>query len=149
VATLVTYLVALQVFFRWCVQLGYLATDPTVGIERPRMPRRIPARLTKQEAQWLLDVARSYPTKFMQLRNHAIVATLLFAGLRKSELLHLQLPDVDLENHSILVRQGKGSRDRVVPMNPALAGILRVGAPRAGEDVPGGVRLEQQGSRLH
>jgi len=128
VSTLVTYLMALGVFFRWCVQLGYLATDPTVGIERPKMPRKIPGRLTKQEAQRLLDVARSYPypTKFLQLRNHAIVATFLFTGLRKSELLSLQLPDVDLENHSIMVRQGKGSRDRVVPMSPALAGILRV-----------------------
>jgi site-specific recombinase XerD len=50
----------------------------------------------------------------------------LFAGLRKAELLNLKFTDVDLENMSIFVRQGKGSKDRIVPIPQKLAEILRV-----------------------
>lgn len=127
IQTLITYQAALGVFFRWCVQAGFLHADPTAGFERPKAPRRIPARLTTREAQRLLDTVRSYPypTRLQSLRNYALIATLLYTGLRKGELLRLQLPDLDLEGLTIFVRQGKGSQDRVVPMNPALAGILR------------------------
>jgi site-specific recombinase XerD len=127
VHTLITYEAALEVFFRWCVQVGHLHADPTAGLERPKPPRWIPARLTAQQAQRLLDTARSYPyrSRLQQLRNYALIATLLFTGLRKGELLRLQLPDVDLDDLTILVRQGKGSQDRVVPINGTLVSILR------------------------
>ncbi|NBS69432.1 hypothetical protein EBT31_11045, partial [bacterium] len=65
-----------------------------------------------------------YPYKFLKYRNHAIFATFLYTGLRKQELLGLKFSDVDLENRSIFVRQGKGSKDRIVPMGGALAMIL-------------------------
>jgi len=49
----------------------------------------------------------------------------LFCGLRKSELLNLKYTDVDLENMSIFVRQGKGSKDRVVPISLGLVPSLK------------------------
>jgi site-specific recombinase XerD len=48
----------------------------------------------------------------------------VFAGLRKKELLHLMMTDVDIENLSIFVRQGKGNKDRVIPMSFTLAQSL-------------------------
>ena len=122
----ITFHNSLAVFFRWCVEHGSLPLNPVDGIERPRVPKRLPARLTEQEAQRLLEFVQNYPWPYTSLRhrNYAIFATFIFAGLRKHELLHLKLVDVDLENRSIFVRQGKGSRDRVVPMSSTLAGIL-------------------------
>jgi site-specific recombinase XerD len=66
-----------------------------------------------------------YDYKFLRYRNHAIFSTFLFAGLRKKELLKLKYADVDIENLSIFVNQGKGSKDRVVPMSYTLAQSLK------------------------
>jgi site-specific recombinase XerD len=123
----VTFHKSLAVFFRWCVEQGHLGVNPTDRIEVPRPPKRLPPRLSRQEAMRLLEVVLNYPWPytFLRYRNHAILATFLFSGLRKSELLRLQLNDLDLTNQSLLVRQGKGSKDRVVPVSSTLAAILR------------------------
>lgn len=123
----ITFLKSLAVFFRWCVEHEHLASNPTDGIEVPKVPKRLPPRLAKQEALRLLEIVHNYPWPYtyQRHRNFAILATFLHAGLRKSELLRLQVVDVDLQNLSIFIRQGKGSKDRVVPMSATLAGILR------------------------
>jgi site-specific recombinase XerD len=123
----ITYHKSLAVFFRWCVERGHLPSNPTDGIEIPKVSKTLPPRLTKQEALRLLEIVHNYPWPyaFQRYRNHAILATFLYAGLRKKELLRLQLVDLDLTNQSIFVRQGKGGKDRVVPMSTTLAGILR------------------------
>lgn len=121
-----TYHKGLVVFFRWCVERGFLGANPTDGIEVPKTEKTLPAKLNKQDALRLLDAVANYQYRhrFQRVRNHAILATALYAGLRKKELLRLQLAHVDIENRSILVRHGKGGKDRVVPMSAALAGIL-------------------------
>lgn len=117
----------LGVFFRWCIREGYLQNNPIEDIEVPQLEKKLPPKLTKQEAMRLLEVVYNYPYpyKFLRYRNHAIFATFLFAGLRKKELLNLKLTDVDLENMSIFIRQGKGSKDRVVPICYKLVEIFQ------------------------
>lgn len=104
-----------------------MTANPAEGIETPRIARSLPTRLTRQQAQRLLDVTENYPwpSRFLQCRNHAIVAVFLFAGLRKSELLKLHMVDVDFDSPAILVKRGKGSKDRIVPMNLTLRAIVR------------------------
>jgi site-specific recombinase XerD len=96
-------------------------------MEMPKTEKKLPPKLTKQETLRLLEIAHNYPYPytFQRYRNYAIFATFVYAGLRKKELLHLQMVDVDLVNQSIFIRQGKGSKDRVVPMSSALTSILR------------------------
>lgn len=127
-----TYYKSLKVFFRWCHKQGLLATDPLADLAVPKAERTLPPRLTRDEALRLLEITRNYPwtDAFLRLRNHAIIATFLFAGLRKSELLHLSFTDTDLAGLSIFVRRGKGRKDRIVPMSQSLAEIL---APYAQE----------------
>ena len=62
----------------------------------------------------------------MRARNHAVLATFLYTGLRKKELLRLRFLDVDLTNLSIFVYRGKGGKDRSVPICQSLAEILSV-----------------------
>lgn len=125
-STFRTYHKSLVVFFRWCVQHGYLASNPAEGLELPKLRRSIPRRLTSQECERLLERIANYPYRipFERQRDLAIVATLLYAGLRRRELLTLQLRDVDPENHTLFVRLGKGAKDRIVPMHPLLGEIL-------------------------
>lgn len=122
----VTYHKSFAVFFRWYVTEGFMEENPADGMEMPKTDKKLPPKLTKQEALRILETAANmpYPYKFLKYRNHAIFATFLYTGLRKQELLRLKFSDVDLKNRSIFVRQGKGSKDRIVPMGGALAMIL-------------------------
>jgi site-specific recombinase XerD len=65
-----------------------------------------------------------YTYTYQRYRNHAVFATFIFTGLRRKELLSLRFADVDLENKSIFVNQGKGGKDRVIPICSTLNGVL-------------------------
>jgi site-specific recombinase XerD len=101
--------------------------SPILEIDVPKIEKKLPQRLTKQDAHRLLEIVYHYPydNQFLRYRNHAILATLMFAGLRRSELLNLKLADVDLENLAIFINQGKGSKDRFVPISFTLAQSLQ------------------------
>jgi len=127
VNTYMMYHKSLLVFFRWCVKQGYMATNPIVEIEVPKLEKRLPPKLTKQDALHLLELVYNYPYdyKFLRYRNHAIFSMFIFAGLRKQELINLKYTDIDVDNLSIFVRQGKGNRDRIIPMSFTLAQSLK------------------------
>ncbi|HVX51897.1 MAG TPA: tyrosine-type recombinase/integrase [Chitinophagaceae bacterium] len=127
VNTYIGYRKTLLVFFRWCVKNGYMEKNPVVDIEIPKMEKKLPVKLTKQDSLKLLELVYNYPYeyKFLRYRNHAIFSTFIFAGLRRQELLNLQFTDVDTENLTILIRMGKGGKDRLVPMCHTLAHTLK------------------------
>jgi site-specific recombinase XerD len=125
--TFIVFRISLTVFFRWCIKEGYMKVNPTDDIELPKVEKRLPPKLTRQDTLKLLEISYNYPYdyKYLRYRNHAIFSTFIFAGLRKKELLNLKYTDVDIENLSIFVRQGKGSKDRVIPMSFTLAQTLK------------------------
>lgn len=127
VNTFIVYHKTLLVFFRWCVKQGYMEKNPIIDIEKPRLEKRLPIKLNKQNALKLLEVVYNFPYeyKFLRYRNHAIFSTFIFAGLRKQELLNLKFTDIDLDNLIIFVRQGKGNKDRIVPISYTLAQSLK------------------------
>lgn len=122
----VTYHKSLVVFFRWCVDQKYITLNPTDDIEMPKLEKKLPPKLTKQEALRLLEIVYNfpYPYAYQRYRNYAVFATFIYAGLRKNELLRLRMTDVDLVNQSIFIRQGKGNKDRVIPISSSLVAIL-------------------------
>ncbi|MEI6022685.1 MAG: tyrosine-type recombinase/integrase [bacterium] len=124
--TFLHYHKSLLVFFRWCIKEGYIQKNPVQDIEVPKLHKKLPPKLTQYDTQRLLEVVYNYPYKyrFLRYRNHAIFSMFIHAGLRKQELLKLKLMDVDIENFSIFIRQGKGNKDRVVPMSQTLAQSL-------------------------
>lgn len=125
--TYLSYYKSLAVFFRWCTKEGVMKESPMKQLEPPKLEQRLPTKLTKQQAQWLLEITINYPYtyQFERYRNHAIIATFMYAGLRKAELLNLRLTDVDLENLVLFVRQGKGNKDRTIPISYTLSHILQ------------------------
>jgi len=122
----ITILKSLVVFFRWCEKEKYMANNPAGDLEKPKLEKRLPPKLTRQEASRLIEIAYNYPyqSKFAKHRNRAIMAVFLMTGLRKRELLNLKYTDIDIENRSVFVRLGKGSKDRIVPICDRLADIL-------------------------
>lgn len=125
-STYISYHKTLIVFFRWCCERGYLNENYAENIECPKLQKRLPKHLTRSQAQTLLLASSnlSYHYRFLRYRNHAIIATFLYTGLRKGELLNLILSDVNLENMTLLVRQGKGAKDRIIPIPLPLVSIL-------------------------
>jgi len=124
--TYVAFYKSLLVFFRWCISQGYLESNPAQDIEKPKIEQKLPVKLNKQQALRLIEIVYNYPYgyKFLRYRNHAIFAMFVFAGLRKNELLNLKYADVDIENLTIFVQQGKGRKDRMIPMSYTLAQSL-------------------------
>lgn len=122
-----TYYMTLIVFFRWCIKKGYLETNFAETLEVPKLEKSLPKAMRKKDASLLLEVAYNYPYShsFLKYRNHAMFSMFLLTGLRKNELLNLKLTDVDIENLTVFVRQGKGNKDRIVPMSYTLAQSLK------------------------
>ncbi len=112
----------LKAFFNWAVTRGIVLENPVLGIDRPRLPRSIPKSLTVEDANRLVDAAYhlDWQHKIAGVRNRAIIATFAFAGLRRRELMELKRRDVDLDRREIFVFEGKGGRDRVIPINSRL-----------------------------
>lgn len=125
-ATFRHYYKYLNTFMKWLIKEGYLLDNPLVDIEKPRMEQRLPKTLTKDQAQKILDAAYHFPYTytFERYRNRALIGVMLFAGLRRNEALSLKLHDISLSERTLFVNQGKGSKDRMVPMSGKLAQIF-------------------------
>ncbi len=125
--TYLTYHKSLSVFFRWCVDGGHLTENPAAGVALPRLEKTLPRRLPEDQARLLLEKVLNYRwrTEFERYRNHALLATVIWAGLRRKELLHLEVADLDFEQRALLVRHGKGAKDRIVPLSATYADIMR------------------------
>ncbi len=125
-ATFRSYLKYFNMVFKWMLKEGYIDENFAEKLEKPKMEQRIPRTLTHAEAILVLDTAfhMKYAYTFERYRNRAIVGIMLLAGLRRNEVLRLKLSDVDFRNKSIFINQGKGAKDRVVPMNSRLSMVL-------------------------
>jgi integrase/recombinase XerD len=116
-------LVAVKRLFQWLTKSNVLLFNPASEIELPRLGRRLPRHvLTAAEVESVLAVPDVNDP--LGLRDRAILETLYSTGIRRSELVKLHVFDVDVERGTILVREGKRSNDRVVPIGErALAWI--------------------------
>jgi integrase/recombinase XerD len=118
-------LTSLAVFFRWLTKNDYLLYNPAADLERPRPDRRLPrAVLSVEEVESVLlrpDVGDA-----VGLRDRAVMETLYSTGIRRREACGLQLHDVDHARGTLMVRLGKGRKDRVVPIGDrALAWVQK------------------------
>ena len=106
---------ALHHWFRWMVKKRLLLYDPSDGLELPRLPQRLPRdTLTLEEVERILSQPDTATA--LGLRDRAILETLYSTGIRRSELAHLALYDVRASDGTIFIRQGKGQKDRLLPL---------------------------------
>jgi integrase/recombinase XerD len=110
-------------FFSWLTKEGLIFYNPACDLEMPRREFRLPkAVLTVGEVEAILNVPDV--TQPMGIRDRAILETLYSTGIRRFELCHLNLGDLDYDRGLIRVEQGKGKRDRFAPIGErALAWI--------------------------
>ncbi|WP_141296414.1 tyrosine-type recombinase/integrase, partial [Brevibacillus centrosporus] len=99
-----------------------IAKNPAKSIQGMKVPKTIPVTLGEQQAKTLLDGIML--TGKYAVRDYALFATFLYTGIRVSELINLKTYDVNFEENYIHVRDGKGGKDRIIPMIPQLANAL-------------------------
>ncbi|MBT8143923.1 MAG: site-specific tyrosine recombinase XerD [Gammaproteobacteria bacterium] len=100
-------------FFRWQLREGNISEDPTAQIQMPKIGRTLPKSLSEKEVESLLNApAISDPLGF---RDRTMLEVLYATGLRVSELISLQLSQINL-NQGVLRIVGKGDRERLIPL---------------------------------
>jgi integrase/recombinase XerC len=124
-------LAALRTFFKYCVREGLVKQNPAKLVSTPKLPKRVPRVITAEEMNGFLDniLNASTPTrksknppsaryeadaKLMVKRDRAILELLYASGLRVSELVGLNLGDMDRRGQMLRVL-GKGRKERIVP----------------------------------
>jgi site-specific recombinase XerD len=106
---------ALRFFFVKTLRRRYLLDDTPY----PKAPQRLPSILSVEEMARLIDAGDG-------LHHRTMLMVLYSTGIRSAELLQLQVADIDSRRMLIHIRQGKGGRDRFVPLSPTLLATLRV-----------------------
>jgi integrase/recombinase XerD len=108
-------LVPLRMWFRWMTRRNHLLHNPASELELPRLGQPLPRNiLSASEVERILqlcDVADS-----IGLRDRAVIEVLYSTGIRRGEIVALKLYDLSLDRGVLLVRQGKGKKDRYVPI---------------------------------
>jgi len=126
--TIARHLASLRSFFRFLYREGHVEVNPATAIPTPKLDRILPKFLDVEKVVKLLQSPDEATTN--GLRDRAIMETLYSTGIRVSELVGLDLDDIDFISGVIKVF-GKGSKERLVPVGePALAAIRRYDAQK-------------------
>ncbi len=153
-ATVARMLVTVRVFYRWLVREGQLSVDPTAKVGAPKRPLSLPKAIAVEQVVKLIELPSEAP---MGRRDSAILETLYGAGLRISELVSLDVDDLDLEEGSVLVRTPKRGKARRVPLGriacTAVGAYLTITRPDLATRAPAGASsgalwLNARGGRL-
>jgi len=117
-------LVPLRVWFKWMARNHHILHNPASELELPRLGIRLPkAVLTASEAEQVMQQTKIHDP--LGLRDRAILETLYSTGMRRLELVRLTLWDLDLERATVAIRQGKGKKDRIIPLGDRTALWIR------------------------
>ena len=114
-STIARRLSALYNFYQFLSKRGIIPEAPD-RVERPKEEKNLPVILTFEEIERLLDAPDT--TKESGMRDKAMLETMYATGLRVSELCSLPLSSINFANRLIVVRHGKGNKQRTVPISP-------------------------------
>lgn len=106
-------LATLRSFYKFLVKRNYVTANPVTTIKTPKQEKRLPRFLEFEEVQKLLNTPQS--DNWLGVRDRAILETLYSTGMRVSELVGLNLEDVDFLGEVIHIR-GKGKKERIAPI---------------------------------
>ncbi len=113
---------SLKRLFRYLLRQGKIAADPTLQLDRPKLPRSLPKTLTEQDVELLLT-APDVQTP-LGLRDRTMFEVLYASGLRVSELVGLTIGQVSMDMGIVRV-MGKGNKERLVPLGEEALDWLR------------------------
>ncbi len=109
------YLVDIREFCKWLRRCKLIDHNPAVELVLPRLPQRLPRDvLTRSEVGQVMSTPDL--STYDGLRDRALLEVLYSTGMRRAEVVRLEIGDLDLERGLLLIREGKNRKDRVVPV---------------------------------
>ena len=120
-STRARHLSSIKQFFKFCIEAGFLITDPSSQLLGPKLPKPLPKTITLEEVDALLKVAKADgDTEFERARNICLMEILYASGMRITELMSLPVASARGRPKMLLIK-GKGSKERLVPLSsPAI-----------------------------
>ncbi|TAL77206.1 MAG: site-specific tyrosine recombinase XerD [Burkholderiaceae bacterium] len=112
-------LAALKRYYLWALRQGRVHRDPCLTLQSAKQPARFPKTLSENQVEALLQAPSQ--ESVLGLRDRAMLETLYATGLRVSELVGLNVLDVNLNEGVVRVNTGKGGKDRLVPLGAEAA----------------------------
>lgn len=109
------FLSPIKTFFKWLAREHHILYNPASELELPRKPKRLPRSILHLHE---IETILQQPDRDTDegIRDRAIMETLYSTGIRRSEVTHLKIYDIDAKRQTILVREGKYGKDRVLPI---------------------------------
>lgn len=104
---------SIKSLYKFLLSFGYLDVDPTVNLEAPKLPKKVPVYLSLNDAERLLKTAANSKRPFTE-RNFALITLTINCGFRVSELCNMNLKDY---KDGCITVTGKGNKQRIVPIN--------------------------------
>ncbi len=144
-------LATLRSFYKFCLKRAYVRGNPLATIRTPKQDKRLPKFLEEHDVRKLLETPDV--SSALGCRDRAMLETMYSTGVRVSELVDLNLADIDFVGEALHIR-GKGKKERMTPISPtALAWIkrymeLRRADPRASSFNQEAVFVNKHGQRL-
>lgn len=149
-ASVARVVVAVRGFHRFCAEEGWTQFDPASNWKPPTIPRRLPKALTYTEVEGLIAAAADQSNP-RGVRDQALIEFLYGTGTRIDEAIRLDLDELDLTEHTVIVR-GKGDRQRLLPLGgaavAALTAYLETGRLELSRGKTPAVFLNLRGDRL-
>jgi integrase/recombinase XerD len=123
-STVARKVAAIKSFFHWLVERGQLQDDPTVTLDSPKVRKRLPKAVSPDDMERLLNEPAHEQTP-KALRDRALLEMLYATGLRVTELVSLNVDDVNLASSTARVVRPKDKRERIVPIHARALGPLQ------------------------
>ncbi|MDD5692458.1 MAG: tyrosine recombinase XerC [Candidatus Omnitrophica bacterium] len=116
---------ALRSFFRFLSREGYIKSNPILMLSSPKLEKHLPSFMTEEEVKKLIESAfAKAPDDLLAFRDRAILESFYSSGLRISEVVGLNVDDVDFISGILKIR-GKGKKERIVPVGEAALGAIK------------------------
>lgn len=109
-------------FYRFAEKKGAVVINPMLRVTAPKMKKQLPAYVEAKPMAYLLEIMAA-DQSFVGLRNRLVIELLYATGMRRAELIGLQEGDIDF-NASTLRVLGKGNKERLLPIAPAMSKLL-------------------------
>jgi integrase/recombinase XerC len=120
-ATMARKIATLRSFYKWAERRGAADSNPMTLIRTPRQSKRLPKAISVDQVERLLSAPDQ--NDVLGVRDRAMLETLYSTGIRVSELVGLEIDDVDLAGEAVKVR-GKGKKERIVPLGSHALGAI-------------------------
>lgn len=121
-ATLSRNMASIRAFYQFLVRDKFISNDPSIHLETPKIEKRLPKVLSIQDVELLLECPDLGEPAGM--RDKAMLELLYATGIRVSELVNLNISDVNLEM-GFLKCMGKGSKERIIPLGRIAIEVVR------------------------